>query len=219
VLRCIDLSHEDNPRTVELHGSADRDFFGVRRLRLGPLDARNTQPAPGIHRSARVLTQPWLTLLLAAHASEELHQLQLVRIVELAEVIRQDRLRGSLDWLELIDLIRRLDAARFVHPALDLAERLVPGTLDPAVRHELADSATPRMRRVLERIGPGTAQRLESISLDERFMWASGSIEMVRRLLHMTWPTRGESQSLLRVYAERLTRLVRGRVRLRDRGD
>ncbi len=214
-VRSLELTHADNPFTIELHGGALREFFGVRTLSLDPLDERNTRWAPELHGSARVLVQPWLTAYLAAHASEELHQLQLVRIVELALVIRQDTERGLLRGDALLALLRERDAVRFVYPALELVERLVPGTIDEGLRCALNASATPRMRRVLERLGPGTAQRLEGTSLDERFLWTRGPMEMLRRVLHMLWPTRGKSQRLRNVYRERLARVLRGRISLR----
>jgi Uncharacterised nucleotidyltransferase len=187
----IDFTHSDNPFTIELHSSADRTFAGVRTLRFGPLDTRNTRPAPEIHQAAHVFVQPWLTVFLAAHASEELHQLQLVRIVELVWVIKNDVAAGRLDVFELRAMLRWLGAMRFALPALEMAERLAPGTIDPGLRAELNRAATPRMRRVLERLGPGTAQRLEGLSLDERFLLVKGPFEMARRILHMAWPTRG----------------------------
>jgi len=214
-LRSLELTHGDNPLTIELHGTADRDFFGVRTIRFGPIDSRNTRHMPELHPAAHVLVQPWLTAYLAAHASEELHQLQLVRIVELAAVIRHDVASGALDWLELQSMIRWLDMSRFVFPAFELVERLLPGTVDPAALAEMAASATPRMRRVLGRIGPATAQRLEGTTLDERFIWSSGPVETVRRFAHMIWPTRGESSSLRQIYGARIKRLLQGRVRLR----
>lgn len=214
-LRSLDLTHADNPLTVELHATADRNFFGVRTLRFGPLDARNTKPLPELHAAANVLVQPWLTTYLAAHASEELHQLQLIRIVELATVIRHDVLSGDLDWLELSALIGWLGISRFVFPAFELAEQLVPGTVDPAAMAEMAAAVPPRMRQVLDRIGPATAQRLVSTPLEERFIWSNGPVQTVRRFAHMIWPTRGESGSLRRVYGTRVTRLIHGGVPLR----
>jgi len=213
ILRSIELTHAENPFSIELHDSIDRSFFGVRTLRLAASGL--TAPASGIHPAASVLTQPMLTLYLAAHASEEVHQLQLVRIVELVLVLTRDGADGRLDSAELLRLIRETGAARFVYPAFELTEQLVPGTVPEEIRAELRAAATPRMRRVLESMSPATAQRLEGLSLDERFLWASGLIETMRRLFHMIWPTFGQSGSLARVYFDRVSRIVRGRVSLR----
>jgi hypothetical protein len=215
VLRSIEMTHADNPFTVELHDSIDRDFFGVRTLRFGRLGPGNTVPAPEIHAWARVLAQPWLTVFIAAHASEELHQLQLIRIVELIQVIRRDIGEGHTDWPEVMSAIRFIGGLRFVYPAFELAEQLSPGIVDPVARAELQAAATPQMRRVLERMSPGTAQRLEGLSLDERFLWVGGPFEMMRRVGLLLWPTRGQSRALHHVYRERVTRLLRGRVSMR----
>jgi len=216
-LRSIDLNHGDNPFSVEMHDGLDRVFYGVKTLRFGPPDAWSTEPAPGLHPSAYVLGEPWLAAFLAAHASEELHQLQLVRLVELVLVLREDGANGTLEWDRLESLVDRLGARRFLWPAFELAERLAPGTVDAAFRRRLAEAATPRMHRVLERITPGTAQRPDSLSLDERFLWARGPVETCRRIAWLLWPTRGESTPLRHVYARRLSGLLRGRVRLRGR--
>jgi hypothetical protein len=212
-LRSIEFNHAENPFTVEIHDGLDRVFYGVRTLRFGPPDAWRTHPAPGLHASARILGQPWLSAFLAAHASEELHQLQLVRLVELALVLRAGRAGGALDWEQLDHLLERIDGHRFVWPAFELAEQLAPGTLDVRFRERLAEAASPRMRRALARLSPGTAQHLEGLSLDERFFWAHGPAETLRRLAHLVWPTRGESTPLHRVYAQRAARLLRGRGR------
>jgi len=214
-LSSIDMNHAENPFTLEMHDGLDREFFGVKTIQFGLPEAWLTEPAPALHPSALVLGQPWLTAFLAAHASEELHHLQLVRLVELVLVIRKDTASGSLEWAALGALIDRLGARRFVWPAFELAERLAPGTVDPAFRESLAADTTPRMRRVVDRLSPGTAQRLDGLSLDERFLWARGPTETLRRLAHLIWPTRGESARLYHVYARRLTGLLRGRVRLR----
>lgn len=211
-LRSVLLSHGRNPFSIELHDSLDRNFYGVRTLRLARPGPDNTRSLPEIHELAYGLERPWLTALLAAHASEELHQLQLVRIVELVQVLRR---HTTADWAALLGLIRQTEAARFVYPAFELAEQLVPGIVEAQARAEFADAATPRMRRVLERLGPATAMRLEGISLDERFLWARGPAETLRRLAHMLWPNRGENRSLGMIYGDRLRRLVRGRVRFR----
>jgi hypothetical protein len=76
------------------------------------------------------------------------------------------------------------------------------------------------MRRVLERLGPGTAQRLEGLSIDERFLWASGPIETLRRFADLIRPPHDHAQPIREYYADRLRRLVLGRVTfLRDGHD
>jgi hypothetical protein len=217
-LRSLDFTHEANPFTLELHGSLDREFYGVRTLRFGFIAHLGVVPAPDIHPRARVLAQPLLATYLAAHASEELHQLQLIRLVELALLIRRDVAAGVLDWRELDSLLANRAAHRFTFPAVALVERLAPGTIDPWFLARISSSASERMKGVLGRMTPATAQRLDELSLDERFLWTEGSVEIVRRLLHLFRPPH-DGRSLLRYWADRLTRLVRGRVSLRRGGD
>jgi hypothetical protein len=217
---------------------------------LRALPAHEGVSAPA---SARVLAQPALALFLALHASEGLHNLTLIRLVELALVLRGDAgegegegtregevpaqpgLAGSqgrpavsprpraaasgqarmrLDWGELVDAAEAAGALRFVFPAFTLCERLLPDTVPPWVLARCATAATPAQRRVLASLEPATAQRLERLSLEERFMWAGTPAEHVRRLLHGAWPAPAgrSAEELGRIYAERAWRLARGRV-------
>lgn len=214
VLRSLDLTHESNPFTLELHGSLDREFYGVRTLRFGFITHLMVEDAPGIHQHARVLSQPLHAAYLAAHASEELHQLQLIRLVELALLLRRDAASGALDWREMDALLANRAAHRFTYPAFALVERLAPGTVDPWFLARIEAFASDRMKRVLERMTPATAQRLDELSLDERFLWTEGSFEVVRRMLHLFRPPR-DGRSFARHWTDRLTRLVRGRVSIR----
>jgi hypothetical protein len=70
------------------------------------------------------------------------------------------------------------------------------------------------MRAVVGRMSPATAQRLDGLSLDERFLWTDGLVETVRRFLHLFRPPR-DGRSLARHWTDRVTRLMRGRVSLR----
>ena len=213
-LRSIELTHADNPWAVEIHASLDRTFYGVRTVSLGPLDTHRTAEWEQVHDSAKVLSQPLLLAFLALHASEELHHVQLVRLVELVLVIREDLATGRLSWDEVTSLLERASAMRFAYPALELAERLAPGTLDGELRGRLARAATPRMRRVVDRLRPATAQRLDKLSLEERFMWAERPIEYLRRMAYLLWPTAVDKSDydLKSIYRQRFYRLLRGRV-------
>src|SRR5690606_631352 len=209
-LRSLALVHADDAFTLDLHASLDRDFFGIRTVRFGPLDAA-TRPWPDAHAAARVLAQPLLLAYLAVHASQGLHNLTLLRLVEIVRVVRADTAAGRLHWAELIAWLERTDALRFAYPALELAERLAPGTVDPDARAALAAAATPRTIRVLAGLRPADAQRPEQFSLAERIMWARGPVEHLRRVLYMIWPLWiGASFGELRpLYAERLRYLLR----------
>lgn len=215
-LRSLALTHRDNPITVDLHASLERDFFGVRTLEFGEL-TRASEPWTDRLPDLRILKQPGLTAYLAAHASEGLHGLTLLRQVELVLVLRTDLASGRLDWTGLEAYLAELGALRFVYPAFALAERLAPGTVEPRFLAHLEQDAPASMLRVIRDLRPSDAQRMESLSLDERFMWARGVREWVRRAVHMAWPSwiGTTVPELLRVYAERVFRLVRGRVGLR----
>ncbi len=218
VLQSLDFSHADSPYTVELHAGLDREFFGVRTVRL-EIRADDIRAAPRPFVPAAVLKQPLLAAYLALHASEELHQLQLIRIVELVEVLRTDTATGSLDWAALAERLEAVGGARFAFPAFELADQLVPGAVDPVLLDRLRAAAPPRMRRVLARIGPGTAQGLDGVSLDERFMWASGPVELARRCWRLLVPPEAGPRAIARAWSARALRLLRGRVRLRRGAD
>ena len=212
-LRSLEVTHRDNPLTLDLHTTLDRNFFGVGTVAFGPLGDSATRRHTVGDAQVRVLEQPLLTASLAAHASEGLQNLSMIRLVELVLVVRRDRERGELDWVDLCSLLERADALHLAYPAFEMAERLVPGTLDPEFRRSLAGAAPPRMLRVLEGLQPFSVHRFRDRSLDERFMWARGPIEQVRRALHMLWPAPvGRSlKELGRVYANRFRGLSRGR--------
>ena len=213
-LQSLDFTHETNPFTIEMHGSLDREFYGVRTLRFGFIAQLGLVDAPALHTHARVLAQPLLSTYLAAHASEELHQLQLIRLVELALLLRRDSAAGDLDWRELDAMLSDRTAHRFTYPAFSLVERLAPGTIDPWFYERLDGFASKRMKNVLERMSPATAQRLDELSLDERFLWAEGSVEILRRTLHLFRPP-SDGRSMVRHWTDRITRLARGRVSIR----
>lgn len=215
--RSLELLHADSQYAVDLHSSLERNFFGVRNVRptLAPGHPGVNCPQLGPH--VRVLPQPELLLFHALHASEGLHNLTLVRLVELVLIIRCDQASGSLDWGAFQALVRDREAGRFCYPALALAERLAPGTVHPGVLEELERAATPRTRRVVARLSPAEAQRLDGLWLGDSFMWCSGPIDYVRRGLHMLLPAPvGRSlPRLLRQYRDRLYRLLRRRVFIR----
>ena len=211
--RSLALTHADDPFSLDVHTSLDRNFFGVATVRLDRVPTASAaawEAAPHV----RVPGQPLLALLLATHASEGFHGLTLVRLVELVRVFRRDTETGALAWDELVRAARTAGALRFAWPALELAERLAPGTVPGPTLARFAAEATPAMRRVLARSTPATAQRLDRLSLEERWMWAGTPWERARRLAHAVWPApAGRSPAELgRIYGRRAWRLLRGRV-------
>jgi len=218
-LHSLELTHRNNPIRIDLHDSLRRDFFGVRTVDLGPVEEMFVPWREGPPGS-RILSQPALTGYLAAHASEGLHGLTLLRLVELVLVIRADTVRRRLTWEELDRFLEEKEALRFVYPAFILAERLGPGTVEPAFLRRLEDDAPLRMVRVLAGMEPSGAQRFQDVALDERFMWVRGPVEAVRRMLYMIRPAwAGTSLSqFVRIYSERIYRLLRGRVGVQRAG-
>ena len=246
-LRSLELCHVDDPCPLDLHASLDRDFFGVRTVRLpsprrpfrelglsasseGSIPSPSGQPSrqgrvatapspagetPPTAPTVDVLEQPALLLLHLLHASEGLHGLTLVRLVELVLMARRDRASGALDDAGALALLEESGAARFVYPALTLAERLAGGTFPPALLEAAAREATPRMLRLFQGMSPAHAQRPTRSSLAESFMWCATPGEWVGRALHMALPApAGSLPALARLYGERATRVLRGRVGL-----
>ena len=187
--RSLLLAHALDPVTLDLHASLDRNSFGVRRQRFdGPVARARREVVRVAGVTANTLPQPWLVLYLACHASEGLHQLTLIRLIELVQVIRQDVAARRLCWDDVAAAAAELRCDRFCYPALELAERFSPGLLPPSLRHGLARAAPARMRRVVAEIEPATAQRIDTHSLDERLMWARGALDHLRRVGHALWP-------------------------------
>jgi hypothetical protein len=183
----LELDHVSNPWTVDLHTSVDRRYFWGLWASFGDLQHTQGRPWDVEGQRARVFKQPLFTAHLAQHASYRIHETQLVRLVELVLVLRQDRASGTLSWEALDRLLTRTGTARFVYPALELSERLAPGTVDPGFRRWLSGAATPRARRVVNRIAASNMQLLRHHSLDERTMFARGPAELARSILTLLW--------------------------------
>lgn len=215
-VRSIWFNHEENPFAIELHSTLERDFCGIRRVTVADGE-EGTEPWRAVPGNARVLAQPWLTAYLALHASEALQNLTLLRVLELVLAIRQD-IGTTLQWGALLDLLVDRGALGYAYPALALAERLAPGTVDGGALESMRAAAPRRVRAVLSRISPATAYRPERISLEERFMWAVGAADHVRRAFRSLWPIAGGGsvRRLARIYRDRAWELARGVVSIRD---
>jgi hypothetical protein len=212
--RSLHLAHADDPRSVELHASLARDFYGVATVEVDVDDGLEALPA--VHPDATVLRPAPLAAFLALHASQEVHHLQMLRLVELALVLRSETASGRLGAGALAGVLRRAGGLAFALPALDLTEKLVPGTVEPDLLAEARAAAPARMNRRLARLGPATAQRLDGVRIDERFMWASGPVQTARRALDLLVPVRarGSARPPAMTWADRLLGLLAGRVRL-----
>ncbi|HYJ80235.1 MAG TPA: nucleotidyltransferase family protein [Longimicrobiaceae bacterium] len=212
VVPSLSLVHADEPGSLDLHPTLNRTFAGTAVVRFDDLWAQAT-PAPWpLSPAATVLPQPLLTLFLATHASQA--SLTLLRLVELVWVIRRDVASGALEWGELVRAAERVRALRFIHPALELTERLAPGTVPAEVLAACDAQATPATRRVLARLTLATMQPLDRLSLEERYMWAGSWWERARQAAFELGPApAGYSwRHLLKIYRTRGWRLIRGAV-------
>ena len=215
----LELDHVDNPWSVDLHTALERWYFRGLRRGLGdePFDHATRVSVSGT--TVRVLAQPYVTAFLALHASHDLAQMQLVRLVELVLIIRADLLRRALDWAAFASLIREAGIERFVQPALVLAEALAPGTVERGLLERLARLATPRMHRVLARVLEADMGALRYRSLDDKLMWASGPRELLLSVSELVAPSDdGMPVGLVRLYWRRLLTFARGLPRTRGDG-
>jgi hypothetical protein len=216
-VQSLDLEHADNPWSLDLHTALERSYFRGLSGGFGAsaFDLSSAYAVDG--RAARVLAQPMLTAYLALNASYGIDELRLIRIVELVFVIRRDVGTGVLHWDALTRLFTETGTARFVFPALELTERLVPGTVPAELREWLAQAATGRMRRVVAE-ADAHGMHLPRRSFEEKLMWARGPAELARNVMDMFLPAdSGLSISALkRAYLRRLRRLTGGQVALRS---
>jgi len=215
-LHTLELEHPDNPWSLDLHVALERWYF--RGLRAGFAFPTDEQLTPWTYRgrTAHALAQPLLTAFLALHASYGLSDFRPLRAVELVLVIRQDIERGALRWGALAELLERSGTTRFVYPALELAERWVPGTVEAQLRDTLRRAATPRARRVVDQI-EAEGLRLAHRSLDDKLMWAKGPAQWLGNLSELAWSADDQMTPAdqLRMYLRRARMLLTGRSRLR----
>jgi putative nucleotidyltransferase-like protein len=215
-VRSVTIHHRDNPYTVDLHAALEVSFFGVRTIDFGETASRLVA-ADWAGPRVSGLAQPLLAAYHAAKASQGFYNLTLIRIVEFARMLRHDAKQG-LDWDELSDLVKGARAERFVYPAFELAECLLPGTVEPGLRETLVRAATRALRASVEASTPSTAQRLDRMNIQESFMWARTPSERLRRAIFMLLPLAdsGSLRKLGGIYLERLFRVLRRRVRIRS---
>ena len=84
--------------------------------------------------------------------------------------------------------VRRTRIGRFVFPALALAERLTPGSVDPLVLGEIVAAAPPRLRRLVRHVTPASAQRLHPYPSGEAFIWLASLKDVLAFLAYLAWP-------------------------------
>jgi hypothetical protein len=176
--RSLWLTHSEDPISLDLHRTLDREFVGGPMLRLDRVAGRVSDRPQSTIVPGRELAQPLLALHLATHASA-LHSLTLIRLVEFVLHIRRDIELRKLDWADFVSVSQAAGASRFAYPALELAERLAPGTVPDEVLVRFRAAATPRTRRIVSRLTPAETPRLDGRSLSEQFMWAGSARELI----------------------------------------
>lgn len=205
-LRSLLLTHRDNPLTLNLHDGFDR-FAARGRVSLGLQGPGTAGEMPGVRAPARVLAGPFLVAYLAAHASEQRENLLLVRLVELVLALRDADLAALRRFLHA----RRM--AHHVYPALALAERLAPGTLDAGFRAWLEAESGPRAREAVAALDLAMLQRMDAPVAGGHELGARGAMDRLRAALHWLVPY----PSLARVAAVYRTRWGRLAARMRAR--
>lgn len=212
--RTLMFVHAEDPWTVDLHHALDIPVAGgggaVPLDRLEPL---RTTRRWGAHPGLAVLEQPLLLLHLAAHAGAGLHNMTLIRLVELHLLIRQDESRGRLDWRELLDQGAEAGVLGHAYPALLLCERLVPGTVPPAVLTACAAQAPARVRKLVADLAPARAQRVGGHSLREHFMWAGGALGLLKQARRDVLQPGLSLKERLAIYERRAWQVIRGAFR------
>jgi hypothetical protein len=209
--RTLTFVHADDPWTIDLHVSLDIALGAgapvARFDRAAPFAGSARWPVAPV---AHALEQPLLALHIAAHAGSGLHNLTLLRLVELHLVLRRDTARGMLDWQAFIDTGARIGALGFAWPTLQLCERLVPGTIPGAVLDRCAAATPPAVRRIVDRLTPATAQRLHGGSLAQHFMWTRGARGWLDKLAGDLLPATGSARQTLAIYERRAWQMLRG---------
>ncbi len=208
VVQSLEREDAASPWSIDLHRGLERWYF--RGLRAGfeprfwntaPFDVRG-QPTQG-------LAQPLLVAFLALHASWSMVELRLIRLVELVLVLRRDVASGTLAWDHLAQFLDATCTERFVYPAFELAERLVPGTVSEDLRSRLARAATARMRRVVDQVSAAGMQ-LPARSIEEQLMWARGFRETLSNMGDLLWPSDEQlsGREIARLYWRRWRLLI-----------
>jgi hypothetical protein len=189
--------HADEPWSIDLHRSLDRMPFEGLETALGTPPPAAGEMWEEYVRPVRVLAQPYLLAYLALHASSHFYGMTQLRLLELALVARRDLGRDAGRWAGFVDLVLRTGSGRFVFPALELARRFVPDAIDAAALETIAGAAPRRLRRLVGRMTPATAQRLHPYpSLRERFVWLATPREALAALGWLVWP-RDDEENLV----------------------
>ena len=209
--RSLCFTHADDPWTIDLHMSLDRRYAAAAPVIR--LDETAAFVRPGrwpLSPNGQALAQPLLLLHLTVHAGCGLDSLTMLRLVELALVIRADFAADPDAWDAFLDAAARTGAPGSCYPGLWLCEKLVPGSVPGEVMERIWQAAPPKVRQVVGPMGPANAQRVSRCSLTERFMWAPSPGRIAWQVLAEIFPPGSASiGKLLSTYRKRLWRLAR----------
>jgi hypothetical protein len=196
---------------LELHEGLLFEHLIANKVTLD-MDRDATRESTRLGLPLRVLRQPLLTVMLAVHASGELANMRLLRLVEQTMVIRQDSAAGLLDWAEVEELLNRTRTLRFAYPAFALVERLAPGTIDGGLLARARGASTKRARLVTDRFSPTAPILSQHASVTEKLMWTDTPWRTLYRLYEMVSPPRDQPWPVvLKTYHDRLTRILAGK--------
>lgn len=208
--RSLMFVHAADPWSVDLHSSLDLVVAAGAPIAaldvLRPLESARRWTA---NPEAMVLDQPVLLLHLAVHAGAGLHNLTLLRLVELNLVIEQDVAAGRLCWRSLLAAGEAAGLLGYAYPALALCEKLAPGSVPAFVLERCARAAPAGVRRIVASLTPATAQRIGGTSLAEHFMWSGNWRGRARQLAHDISLPRVSWRASWAIYEKRAWQLIR----------
>jgi hypothetical protein len=207
--RCLYFVHEDDQWSIDLHLT----------LNLTPTSAAPPWPLDRVYHhdgaawpvsaGARCLGQPGLLLYLAAHAGCHLISLTLIRLTELALVIREDTADGTLSWSEVVTAAADARVLGGIYPALAFCEQLAPGTVPEDVLRRCRDHVPARALLLFDTLTPATAHGMMRCSIDERFMWLPSRAAAAKQICYDLLPLKRSPAETLERYRMLAFRLMR----------
>jgi histone H3/H4 len=217
--RSLALTHADDPWSVDLQTSLNRKYSsGSPILRLDTLWAGGSTEPWVLSASAEALSLEAQALHLACHASCGFGNLSMLRLCELAFVVRASARQGGFDWDEFIALAHRAEAFAAAYPALRLTEQLAPGTVPDRVLDAGRAETPAAVLRVMRGLSPANAQRVLRWSLEERFMWARSAWHVVQEVARDIVAPAASPALLFAIQKKRLFRVLRGTVTWHSQG-
>jgi len=170
----LEFAHKKDPSLVELR----------RSLHPGPLAgltaSLETPPSspeawPEFSRPVRLLSTHVLLAYLALHASRYFYATMLVRLAELVLIVQRSFARRPAEWQAFEELLDQRSLRPFVFPALDLVERMVPGTLPQDTRERLTSAAPSWLRRRVRSYTPCAILEMHPLPPAGKSIWGEPS--------------------------------------------